>query len=171
MSRQLQRLLHTTTNPTAAYESGPQRQALSPAVHTGVAPIEILSSGVVRMPGFHQALPHIHVRSEVAIFMVLGFAASLVGENLEHTFVHAPHSIMMIGAGVPHLGLNLSSDVALAFEARTDPAFNDDVERLPHLDALAATRATQVQEDFRNGLLDEQLRVASWSTAVWHNDH
>ncbi|QKV74052.1 hypothetical protein [Amycolatopsis sp. Hca4] len=166
MSSRVKHSLQTTTASPAAHTAALQRQALAPAVHSGVAPIENLSSGLVRMPAFHRAVAHVHVRSEVVIFTAAGYAASLVGEELEHTFVHAPHSIMMIGAGVPHLGLNLSGEVVLAFEARTDPAFNEDVELLPHLDELASARALQVQEEFRRGLFAEALKEPSWSTAV-----
>ncbi|WP_410646299.1 hypothetical protein [Amycolatopsis sp. cmx-4-54] len=170
MTHQLQRLLHTTTNPVADYQTGPQRQLLAPAVHTGVAPIKTLASGIVRMPGFHHALPHMHARSEITIFVAHGLVASLVGDELEHLFIHSPHSIMTIGAGVPHVGVNLSAEVATVFEARTDPAFNEDVERVPRLDTLAVARVAQAQNDFRNGAFKERLQSASWSSAVWTVD-
>ncbi|UUV32046.1 hypothetical protein NQK81_00960 [Amycolatopsis roodepoortensis] len=171
MSTQTQHRLHTTTNPMADYAAGPQRQQLAPAVHSGIAPIDALSSGVVRMPGYHHALPHLHAYSEITIFVAYGLVASLVGDELEHTFVHSPHSIMTIGKGVPHIGVNLSAEVAMVFEARTDPDFNTDVERIPRLDTLAEARVAQVQNDYRNGRFHDQLQTASWSTAVWNVHH
>ncbi|HET6285827.1 MAG TPA: hypothetical protein VFG15_03620 [Amycolatopsis sp.] len=170
MTRLLKRELHTTTNPAGDYAAGPQRQQLAPAVHSGIAPVDALSAGVVRMPGYHHALPHLHARSEIAIYVAYGLVASLVGPELEHTFLHSPHSIMMIGKNVPHIGVNLSPEVAMVFEARTDPAFNADVERLPYLDALAEARVAQVQRDYSLGRFHDQLKTASWSTAVWHVD-
>lgn len=168
MTRQVQRMLQKTTSPIPEFTMGPQRQQLAPAVHSGVAPIETLSSGVVRMVGGHHALPHIHEHSEITVLVVSGMVASLAGDDLEEMFLHAPGSIMYIGPGVPHVGINLDPDTeATVFEVRTDRAFNDDVVRLPELDAIAAARVDQLQRDFELGMLTDQLDAPTASTALW----
>lgn len=168
MTRQLQRALRTTTNPVPAFTMGPQRQWFAPVVHSAVAPITSLASGIVRMPGGHHALPHVHVDSEIMIFVVSGMAASLVGHQLDEVFFHAPGSVMYIGPGVPHVGVNLSHDIEVeVFEVRTDRAFNDDVVRLPELDQIAAHRSAQLRSEVTLGHFDEQLRVPVVSTALW----
>ncbi|WP_284741856.1 hypothetical protein [Amycolatopsis sp. RTGN1] len=168
MTQQIQRTLQKTTNPIPEFTMGPQRQQLAPAVHSGVAPIKTLSSGVVRMACSHHAVPHIHEHSEITVLVVSGMVASLAGDQLEETFLHAPGSIMYIGPGVPHIGINLAPDAeATVFEVRTDRAFNDDVVRLPELDAIAAARVDQLQRDFELGMLTDQLEAPTASTALW----
>jgi len=86
---------------------GPQHQLLSAAVHSGLAPIEDLSCGVVRMPGGHHAEAHIHATSAITVCVSRGMIASLIGEEMTPR-VHAPGSILYIGPGIPHLGVNLN---------------------------------------------------------------
>jgi uncharacterized RmlC-like cupin family protein len=85
---------------------GPQRQQLTVAVHSGLAPIRSLSSGFVRMPGGHHALPHIHADSEIQVYVVRGRIASLVGPDMTPT-LHGPGSLIYIAPGVEHVGVNL----------------------------------------------------------------
>ncbi|MCR6488269.1 hypothetical protein M8542_36110 [Amycolatopsis sp. OK19-0408] len=140
---------------------GPQRQQLTVAVHSGLAPIRNLSSGTVRMPGGHHALAHIHAESEIQVYVVCGRIASLVGPDLT-PLLHAPGSLLYIAPGVEHVGVNLDPyEPADLVEFRTDPAFNADVVNVPGLDALAETRVTQLRRDYLLGRCDEQLAVPS----------
>ncbi|GAA1964290.1 hypothetical protein [Amycolatopsis minnesotensis] len=171
MTRQLQRVLHTTSNPRPDFGMGPQRQQLAPVVHAGIAPITSLSCGVVHLAGGHYALPHLHVTAEISVYVVSGMAVTLAGPELELTFLHAPGSIMSIGAGVPHIGANLDvTGKAEAVEFRTDRHFNQDVELLPGLDGIAADRVARLQRDFALGKFAGQLKEPVTSTVFWAGD-
>jgi uncharacterized RmlC-like cupin family protein len=140
---------------------GPQRQQLTVAVHSGLAPIRTLSSGTVHMAGGHHALPHIHAESEIQVYVVRGKIASLVGPELT-PLLHGPGSLLFIAAGMEHAGVNLDPyEPADLVEFRTDPAFNADVVRSPGLDALAETRVTELRREYLLGRCDEQLAVPS----------
>ncbi|MEV6832058.1 hypothetical protein [Amycolatopsis sp. NPDC051102] len=136
---------------------GAQNQKLAPVVHDGVVDPKGLTCGLVRMEGAHHAAPHIHEASPILVYVHSGMIASLVGEALEPLF-HAPGSILWVGPGVVHLGLNLDPVTpAELLEARTDPAFNVDVHRRPDLDALVAERVADLQRRYAAGQLDDQL--------------
>jgi len=140
---------------------GPQRQQLTVAVHSGLAPIRTLSSGTVRMAGGHHALPHIHAESEIQVYVVRGRIASLVGPDLT-PILHGPGSLVYIAPGVEHTGVNLDPhEPADLIEVRTDPAFNADLVRLPDLDALTETRVAQLRRDYVLGRYHEQLATPS----------
>ncbi|MFK0249568.1 hypothetical protein ACIQUM_33130 [Amycolatopsis azurea] len=170
MTRNMRHRLYSTTNPVADYAATPDRQQVVPAVHAGIAPIESLSTGIVRMPGHDHTPPSLRTRSESTIFVVHGLVATLVGPELERTYLHSPHAIMMLGKGVPYVRVNLSTEVAMILESSTDPRFDADVDPIPRLSILAGARAAEVQHDYRNGRYHDQLKAASWSTAVWHVD-
>lgn len=140
---------------------GPQRQQLTVAVHSGLAPIRTLSSGTVRMPGGHHALPHIHAESEIQVYVVRGRIASLVGPDLT-PLLHGPGSLLYIAPGLEHAGVNLDPyEAAELVEFRTDPAFNADVVRIGDLDALAETRVADLRREYLLGRCDEQLATPS----------
>ncbi|SEB46061.1 Uncharacterized protein, RmlC-like cupin domain [Amycolatopsis tolypomycina] len=140
---------------------GPQRQQLTVAVHSGLAPIRTLSSGFVRMPGGHHALAHIHAESEIQVYVVRGRIASLVGPDMTPT-LHGPGSLVYIAPGVEHVGVNLDPhEPAELVEFRTDPAFNTDVVPITGLDALAETRVTQLRREYLLGRCDKQLAIPS----------
>lgn len=140
---------------------GPQRQQLTVAVHSGLAPIRTLSSGTVRMAGGHHALPHIHAEAEIQVYVVRGRIASLVGADLT-PLLHGPGSLLYIAPGVEHVGVNLDPyEPADLVEFRTDPAFNKDVVPLSGLDALAEARVTELRREYLLGRCDEQLAIPS----------
>ncbi len=140
---------------------GPQRQRLTVAVHSGLAPIRTLSSGTVQMVGGHHALPHIHAEAEIQVYVVRGKIASLVGPDLTPILL-GPGSLLYIGPGVEHLGVNLDPyEPADLVEFRTDPAFNADVVRISGLDALAENRVTHLRREYLLGRCDEQLATPS----------
>ena len=59
------------------------------------------------------------------------------GDQLEHRIVARVGDFIYIPKGVPHLVLNPSAtDAAVAVLARTDPNAQEDVTKLPALDAL-----------------------------------
>jgi uncharacterized RmlC-like cupin family protein len=148
------------------FSAGVQGQLLAPVVHSGIAPVKALSAGLVRMPGGHESLPHVHEHSEIIVHIVRGLAASLVGETMTPV-LHTPGSLIYIADGIPHAALNLyphttdpaqqEVSVCTACETRTDKAFNDDVLLRPDLDELVAEQAARLRAEFRRGLLDARL--------------
>jgi len=140
---------------------GPQRQQLTVAVHSGLAPIRTLSSGKVRMAGGHHALAHIHADSEIQVYVVRGRIASLTGPDMT-PIVHGPGSFVYIAPGVEHVGVNLDPyEPAELVEFRTDPAFNKDVVPLPSLDAFAEARVTELRREYLLGRCHERLAAPS----------
>ncbi len=143
------------------YAVGAQNQQLAPVVHSGVVNPRGLTCGMVKMNGGHRAVAHVHEHSPILVFVHTGVIASLVGEQLQ-PLLHAPGSVLWIGPGIAHLGINLDPDAtASLLEARTDPAFNDDVVRRPDLDELVAERAADLQRRYARGDLDHQLAAPS----------
>ncbi|WP_219152404.1 hypothetical protein [Amycolatopsis sp. TNS106] len=168
MTRSSKHQLHSTSNSVADYAASPGQQLVVPAVHAGVAPIESLSSGVVRIPGYRHTPPSLRIGTESTYFIVQGLVITLAGPELERTYLHSPHSIMMIGKGVPHVRVNLSAEVVMILESSTDPHFDSDVQPLHRLKTLAEARVAEVQNDYQCGRYHEQLQAASWNTVVWH---
>ncbi|HEY3690537.1 MAG TPA: hypothetical protein VGL46_09555 [Pseudonocardiaceae bacterium] len=170
MTLQLQHGLQIIEREFPEFSIGPHRQAMSPAVHSGLAPIEDLASGVVRMPGGHNSDAHIHAESAITVYVRTGMVATLVGEDMIPV-VQGPGSVIYIGPGIPHCAVNLHRDgegggaqeaaVAEAFEARTDPTFTTDVTRLPDLDALVAQRVEEVRRGFERGQFAVRLATPS----------
>jgi uncharacterized RmlC-like cupin family protein len=104
------------------------------------------SAGMVRMPGNHVAKVHVHHHTEVIVYVLEGFAATLWGEQME-PLLHGPESVVYIPPGVPHTAVNLSStDEVRAVEFRTDPRFNHDTELLPDLEEVAAARVVDLRQ-------------------------
>jgi uncharacterized RmlC-like cupin family protein len=123
---------------TSAYSSkmevGPQGQRLLPGINADLAGSTQVSSGLVMMPPGVQSKAHVHNKYEIIIFILEGWAASLVGDDLEPA-VQGPGEFVFIPAGVPHLAVNLSTTHrVVGLEVRADPQFNEDVTLLPELD-------------------------------------
>lgn len=124
---------------------GAQKQTLTPAIAEGAQ----LSSGYVLMAPGHHSSPHLHPEFDIIVTVLEGNVLSLLGDNLEHAVPHKPGDSILIRAGVPHAGVNLSSQYRVALvECRADPMFNEDVKLLPHLDERADELAKIHQSQF-----------------------
>jgi len=138
------------------FSLGAQQQTLTPAIAEGAQ----LSSGYVMMPPGHHSVPHLHPKYDIIVTVLEGNVLSLLGDDLEDAVPHKPGDSILIRAGVPHAGVNLSSTHRVALvECRADPLFNEDVQLLPELSERAGELARQYQQTFvepaiRNTILD-----------------
>lgn len=145
----------------------PQGQQLIPCITQGVCGTQGLSAGTVVMPPARASRPHLHERSEIIVVCVEGFAATLVGPELKPV-LHGPGEFIFIPEGVIHAAVNLSGARRLiAFEARTDPHFNDDVVVLPELQSRVDEIAAELQQKFDAGGLEVPERWAKLSTTPY----
>lgn len=127
--------------------ASPQGQHLTPIIYSSTAPVQSIAAGHVFMPAGHLARAHVHHNTEIIVYVLEGIAATLWGEEME-PLIHGPGSMIWVPAGVPHTAINLSETMPVkALEIRTDPAFNDDVELLPHLDDVAASRVGALRDE------------------------
>ena len=157
-------MLNVTVQPLPS--PAEQRELRAPIVHAGVAPVQGLSAGIVRMAGGGQSTPHTHARSETIIHVIAGHVATLAGDRLEQVVVHAPGSVMYIAPGIPHIAVNLSADEEIAaLETRTEPRF-DDVVPLPGLQQLASSRVTEVRRAYEAGEFEKQLAGPTTATVT-----
>jgi uncharacterized RmlC-like cupin family protein len=123
-----------------APEIGPQAQAHWAAITTAKVGSRKLGSGLVVMPPGHHSKAHMHAHHEILVYVLDGWAATLVGPDLDEVLIQGPGDFVWVGAGVPHLAVNLSPDrQVVAIETRDDPHLNADVVLLPELDPDQAT--------------------------------
>lgn len=102
-----------------------------------------------------------HAKTDIIVVVIEGYAASLIGPDLEPVF-HGPGDFIFIPEGVIHVAVNLSTKHRLiAIETRTDPNFNEDVIPLPEYDARTAKAVAELQRQFAVGCLDVP---AHWDT-------
>lgn len=114
---------------------GPQAQSLLPAITTSRVGSRKLGAGMVVMPGGHHSKAHMHQHHEILVFVLEGWAVTLVGPNLDTALVQGPGDFLWMAAGEPHVAVNLSPEHrVVALETRSDPEFNADVVLLPDLD-------------------------------------
>ena len=128
--------------------TGPQHQTLWPGTCCG-AP---LSDGFVVMPPGHMAAAHLHSEHHISVKVIYGWVASLLwrSEGAVHVEQHGPGDTIRISPGVGHVGCNLSlDDRVVLVESRTDPFFNRDVVRLPHLDEHVHAFGRRLQHIWR----------------------
>lgn len=138
-------------------QESPQGQLLTPMLYRETAPVIGLSGGAVNMPAGHVSKVHTHNQSETAVLVLDGWAATLYGEDLTPE-IHGPGSVIWVPPTLVHAAVNLSTRTGLvAFEFRTDPTFNDDVQPRTDLQELAWLRAKELQEEHR-----ELVAVPCW---------
>jgi len=155
-------MLNITVQPLPS--AADQSELRAPVIHSGVAPVQALSAGIVRVAAGGNAQPHTHARSETVLFIVAGAAATLAGDRLERVVLHAPGSVLYIAPGIPHTAVNLSStDVVTAIETRTEAHF-DDVVPIPELNDTAVARIAEIRRQYAAGEFDEQLAVPTSAT-------
>lgn len=153
----------------ASRTASAQEQILLPCISSSTAGAKALSAGTVLMPAGKFSRVHYHAVSEIIVVCLTGNAASLIGPTLEPRF-HGPGEFIYIPPGVFHAGVNLSRvEGIVGVEARTDPAFNDDVVTVPELDELAAVRSAELQDLFENGKLpmNNAFRASDGSLPGW----
>lgn len=127
---------------------GPQRQHLIPCITTETSGSGRLSAGMVVMPPGTASQIHYHSEADIVVMCVQGWAATLVGPELEPR-MHGPGEFIYVPAGILHMAVNLSmTDVLVAVEVRTDPHFNEDVEVRAELQAAAEEAAAALREGF-----------------------
>lgn len=140
---------------------GPQRQRLRPMVTADSAGAQAISSGDVQMDPGHYSAAHVHETSEVIVRVLDGFAATVTWAD-DGAVTVTPHQAgddVYIAPGVPHAAINLSRrHWVLAWEVRTDPAFNDDVHSRPELDRQMPELAQQAQDDHLDRVRAAQAR-------------
>lgn len=133
---------------------GAQGQRLIPMITQDMSGTTGLSSCMVYMPPARTARPHLHAQNDIIVTVLEGYAASLIGPELEPIF-HGPGESIFIPQGVLHVAVNLSTTNRLiAFEVRTDPAFNDDVVPLPEYEEKAAAVVAELHKKYAAGTLD-----------------
>ncbi len=136
---------------------GPQGQQLVPCVTTESCGSTDLSAGMVVMPPATNSLLHHHVHTNIVVMCVRGWAATLIGPELQPRF-HGPGEFIYVPAGVLHMAVNLSvSDALVAVEVRTDPNFNDDVVVAADGQVEATAVASAVRDGF-DGTAPHNLR-------------
>ncbi len=100
------------------------------------------------MPPGTSSQVHHHSHSDIVVMCVQGWAASLIGPELEPR-LHGPGEFIYIPAGVLHMAVNLSTTEELvAVESRTDPQFNEDVVVSPEFQAAGEAVAATLRAEF-----------------------
>ncbi|WP_158892567.1 cupin domain-containing protein [Amycolatopsis anabasis] len=136
----------------SASQMGPQGQHLTPVIHRGVIPVEAVSAGRIHMPGGHVAHAHRHRTTELIVYVLDGWAATLWGQDMQ-PIAHGPGSMLYVPAGVPHTAVNLSMNTSvLAVEFQSNPDFGGDVELMPELDPVAASRVEPLRAEHADHL-------------------
>ncbi|ALG12664.1 cupin domain-containing protein [Kibdelosporangium phytohabitans] len=146
---------------TLVPDVGPQGQILATAITTEVCGSRSLGVAYVAMNPLLHTHAHRHSTSDIVVTVIAGTAATVYGEELQHTVVHYTGDSMFIPAGVLHAAINLSDEVVHAVETRTDPHFHDsDVELAPGLDPTVGAIAARLQAEHAAGLLCPQPGAA-----------
>lgn len=141
---------------------GPQGQRLIPTITEEMCGTTGLSACMVYMPPGRIARPHLHAHNDIIVVVIEGYAASLIGAELEPVF-HGPGEFIFIPEGVPHVAVNLSTaDRLIALEMRTDPKLNEDVVVLEELDERTKTIVDDLQRQYADGTL---ALPEHWNTA------
>lgn len=90
--------------------------------------IGLALSFVVVPPGA-EALPHVHVGSESAIYQIEGRIMTRYGKDLEFSAETGPGDFLYIPAGVPHQTVNMSAtERAAGLVARNEAAMQETAE-------------------------------------------
>lgn len=79
-----------------------------------------ISLTLVTIPVGGGCVPHLHVDSETALYLLSGVVLTRYGEKLEHEILTQAGEALYIAPGVPHSAQNIGSVPAIAVSARTD---------------------------------------------------
>lgn len=140
-------------SPYAKAIFGPQGQRLIPTITQNTCGTTGLSACMVFMPPGRYARAHLHQTSDIIVTVMEGYAASLIGPDLEPVF-HGPGEPIFIPEGVLHVAVNLSTTHRLiAHEVRTDPKLNEDVILTPEYEERVAEVVADLQGRYMRGEL------------------
>lgn len=141
---------HLTSEPILS----PQGQKLIPTITQDFCGAKGLSACMVVMPPGKTSKAHLHKNNEIIVIVIEGYAATLIGPEMEPVF-HGPGEFIFIPDGIIHAAVNLSTEHRLvAIEVRTDPKFNEDVVLTPeHEDKLKKVGA-RLHKHFAAGKLN-----------------
>jgi uncharacterized RmlC-like cupin family protein len=127
----------------------PQGQPVSPIVSRPAVATEGISSAEVWMPPGHAAFAHVHHETDIIVLVRDGEAVTLWWDT--HGSVHEVRQRagqhLHIPHGVPHAALNLGARPVVATEFRSNPEFNADNHRLPHLEPIVTARLEPVLDE------------------------
>ena len=133
---------------------GPQGQRLIPTITHDMSGTTGLSACMVVMPPGGVSRAHVHQNTEIIVVCIEGFAATLIGAELQPVF-HGPGEFIYIPEGTVHAAVNLSATERLvAIEARTDPHLNIDVVPTPEHEAHLEEIAAQLRSRYASGDLE-----------------
>jgi uncharacterized RmlC-like cupin family protein len=80
-----------------------------------------LSMQLVVLPPSGGCIPHVHLESESAIYLIQGHVETHYGPDLAEVVVMGPGDFIFIAPGVPHHAKNMSAtEPAIAVAARND---------------------------------------------------
>jgi uncharacterized RmlC-like cupin family protein len=112
-----------------------------------------LSGVLAVLPPGMATQPHIHHKSETILFIIEGWAATLIGRSLEPVF-HGPGEFVFIPDGTVHVGVNLSSKHRIVvLEMRSDPHVSQDAEILHDMRDDVDRKVSDLQAQFAKGSL------------------
>lgn len=141
---------HLTSKPIIS----PQGQVLIPTITQEFCGAKGLSACMVVMPPGKTSKAHLHQNNEIIVIVIEGYAATLIGPEMEPVF-HGPGEFIFIPEGVVHAAVNLSTvNRLVAIEVRTDPKFNEDVVLTPEHEEKLREVGAHLHKHFAAGKLD-----------------
>jgi uncharacterized RmlC-like cupin family protein len=88
-----------------------------------------LAMQMVIIPPGGKCVPHLHIGSETALYVLQGQAETVYGPGLSERAITGPGDFLYIAPGVPHCARNLSdTEPVVAITARTDANDQERVE-------------------------------------------
>ena len=133
---------------------GSQGQYLIPTITQDMCGATGLSACMVLMPPGTASQAHVHRNTEIIVVCIEGFAATLIGAELEPVF-HGPGEFIYIPEGVVHVAVNLSAtERAVGMEVRTDPHLDVDVVCTPEYQTHAEEIAARLRSGYASGDLE-----------------
>lgn len=133
---------------------GSQGQYIIPTITKDMCGATGLSSCMILMPPGATSQAHLHRDTEIIVVCIEGFAATLIGTELEPVF-HGPGEFIYIPEGVMHAAVNLSvTERAVGMEVRTDPHLDVDVVVTPEYETRAQEIAAELRSRYASGDLE-----------------
>jgi uncharacterized RmlC-like cupin family protein len=119
-----------------------QGQPLTPVITRPSASTVGISSADVWMPPGHAAYAHVHLETDIIVFVRDGDAITLWWDahGDMHELMQGPGQHLFIPRGVPHAAINIGSRPVVASEFRSNPVFDADNHRLPDLEPQITMR-------------------------------
>jgi uncharacterized RmlC-like cupin family protein len=128
-------------------------QRLIHGITNAICGAEGLSGALAVIPPGLMTKPHIHTTTESIIFVIEGWAVTLIGKKLKPVF-HGPGEFIFIPDNTIHVGVNLSREHRIvALEFRTDPHISQDAHLLEGLQGDVDMVVDDLQAQFAAGTL------------------